>query len=143
MTVVNLIRRHEIKKWQWLMAAACSQIFLEEFFLAWSSNQGKMCPSWALRSKQKIRVLPCLLPLRNNLIPSWSLWRNQANLHWMAKRMASSESMKGHRNFAEILNLKLLWQYIQGDKHVMCISMLIFIILYKTAALSKNHHRFC
>lgn len=35
------------------MAADCLRIFLEEFFLAWSSDQGMLCPAWALHSKQK------------------------------------------------------------------------------------------
>lgn len=37
MTLVNLIRRHEIKEWQWLMAAIHLQIFLENSSLAWQS----------------------------------------------------------------------------------------------------------
>lgn len=39
---------------------------------------------------------------------------------------------------AEILSRKLLWQYTQRDKRMMFSSMLIFIILSKTVALSKN-----
>ena len=36
------------------MAAGCLWTFLEEFFLAWSSNnQGMLLPAWALHSKQK------------------------------------------------------------------------------------------
>lgn len=35
------------------MAAGCLRIFLEEFFLAWSSNKGMLCPAWALHIKQK------------------------------------------------------------------------------------------
>lgn len=36
------------------MAAGCLQTFLEEFFLAWSSNnQGMLLPAWALHRKQK------------------------------------------------------------------------------------------
>lgn len=39
---------------------------------------------------------------------------------------------------AEILNLKLLQQYTQGDKTHDVYFNVNFIILYKTAALSKN-----
>lgn len=85
------------------MAAGCLQIFLEEFFLAWSSNQGMLCPSWAPRSKDFGPPMPAAL--ENQLNSFMVLWLNQANLHGQ-ERMAASEAVKGHNEFCRNLELK-------------------------------------
>lgn len=94
------------------------------------------CSLPELCTASKRLVLPCLLPLRNNLILSWSLWLSQANLHGQHQK-ASSEAIKGHTAFC-----RNHWQDNHGDKHVIFISMFIFVILHRANALNKNHQRF-
>lgn len=120
------------------MAAGCLQIFLEEFFLAWSSNQGMLSPAWALHSKQKIGPpMPAALEKQLN---SFMVPLTQSSYSHGQETMAPWKLRRAKLHSAKILSLKLLWQYTQGDKCDVYVK-LIFIILYKTVTLSKIHNR--
>lgn len=91
------------------MAAGGLRIFLEEFLLAWSSNQGMLCPAWALHSKQKIGPrMPAALEKQLN---SFMVPLTQSSYLHGQERMASWKLWRATLRFAKILNLKLLWQY--------------------------------
>lgn len=123
MTVVSFIRRHEIKKWQWLMAAGCLRIVLEMGFLACSTNQGTLRSASAQHSKQKSgAVLAITLPhtvdrLTEETTEVLPHPFHETQLTWVANRGGLLQ--KPSRTtlcFVESLYLKQLWQYTSGNK---------------------------